>query len=119
MWRLLHDSLSTFLTLKDRGVNVQSSCPLCNEGDESSTHLFLHCTFSRAIQHGFHLAIHTSDFRHMTIVQWVRQTLQLYKKMEKNDMLYLQQVFVILWTIWTHKNLVVHEGNRQIQWKSH
>ena len=25
-------------------------------------------------------------------------------------MLYLQQVLVILWTIWTHKNLVVHEG---------
>ena len=25
-------------------------------------------------------------------------------------MLYLQGVFVTLWTIWTHKNLVVHEG---------
>ena len=46
----------------------------------------------------------------MSVVQWVGQILQLHKDMEQNNMLYLQGVFVTLWTIWTHKNLVVHEG---------
>lgn len=110
IWRLLHDSLPTFLTLKNRGIYVQSSCPLCLEEDESPSHLFLFFPFSRAIWHGSSLDKHISNFTYMSIVQCVGQILQLHKDMEQNNMLYLQGVFVTLWTIWTHRNLVVHEG---------
>ena len=48
IWRLLHDSLPTFHTLKSRGITNVGLCPLCDSGDESATHLFLHCPFSRA-----------------------------------------------------------------------
>ena len=48
IWRLLHDSLPTFHTLKSRGITNVGLCPLCDSDDESATHLFLHCPFSRA-----------------------------------------------------------------------
>lgn len=32
VWKLMHDSLPTFLTLKNRGISTHSSCPLCNTG---------------------------------------------------------------------------------------
>ena len=62
VWKLMQDSIPTFLTLKNRGISTTSTCPFCNEEDESRLYLFLHCTFARACWHGFALAIHTSDF---------------------------------------------------------
>ena len=48
IWRILQDSIPTFLTLKNKGIGTNSTCPLCNEDDESTSHIFLHCTFARA-----------------------------------------------------------------------
>ena len=67
VWKLLKDSLPTMLALKIRGITTDSSCPICNAEEESSTHLFLLCPFARAIWHGSTLAIHTSDFSNSSI----------------------------------------------------
>ena len=97
MWRLLNDSLPTFLTLKNKGIFVQSFLPLCDEEDESLSHLFLFCPFARATWYDSPLAIHTSNLNNISIMQWVGQILQTHKDMEQNKMLYLQGVSVTLW----------------------
>ena len=48
VWKDMHDSIPTFLNLCNRGINVHSTCPLCNSKDESTTHLFLYCPFALA-----------------------------------------------------------------------
>ena len=48
VWKDMHDSIPTFLNLCNRGINVHSTCPLCNSEDESTTHLFLYCPFALA-----------------------------------------------------------------------
>lgn len=68
VWRLIHDSLPTLLTLKNRGISTQSNCPLCNTEEESISHLFLHYSFARARWHDLTLAIHTSDLLNISML---------------------------------------------------
>ena len=109
VWRLCHDSLPTFLTLKNRDVRVDSSCPLCAEDEESSSHLLLFYTFAREVWHGTPLVVHTSDLRNVSVQQWLGQILLRHKNLDQDNMKYLQGIFTTLWSIWTHRNLVVHE----------
>ena len=111
VWKLMHDRLPTLLSLNNRGITTQSLCPSSNAEDESTTHLFLLCPFTRACWHGSALALHSSDFNNTTIQQWLASLLNRYKKKrEANSMEYLQAIFTTLWTIWNYRNRVVHEG---------
>ena len=91
VWRLLHDSLPTFHTLRSRGIPMSSLCPLCDEEEETTSHLFLFCPFARATWHGTSLAVHSSDFRNNSIQQWIRRLLQIQKKLEPDSMGYLKE----------------------------
>ena len=108
----MHDSIPTFLNLCNKGINVHSTCPLCNSEDESSTHLFLYCPFARAIWHGSSLVIHTSELNNVSVQGWVRSLLIRHKRMDQESMKYLQTLFTVLWSIWNHRNLVVHEDKQ-------
>ena len=78
-WKLMHDSLPTLLSLKNRGISTSSTCPLCNEEDESTTHLFLLCPFTRACWHDSTLAIHSSYFSNIFVQHWLTLLLSKYK----------------------------------------
>ena len=65
--KVMHESIPTFLNLCNRGINVHSTCPLCNSEDESTTHLFLYCPFARAIWHGSSSGIHTSELNNVSV----------------------------------------------------
>ncbi|KAL0001429.1 hypothetical protein SO802_015210 [Lithocarpus litseifolius] len=110
VWKLMRDRLQTMLSLFNRGISSLNLCPLCNEESESTTHLFLLCPFTRACWHGSGLAIHSYDFNSITVQQWLTSLLLKHKKKEVHSMEYLQAVFTYLWSIWTYRNRVVHEG---------
>ena len=79
VWKLMQDSLPTFLALKNRGICHHSTCPFCNEEEESTSHLFLHCTFTRACWHGSTLAIHTSDFDNISVQAWLNNIILRFR----------------------------------------
>lgn len=49
MWRILHDKMPTDDNLIQRGFQIPSICSLCGTTSESSTHLFLECSFAKEI----------------------------------------------------------------------
>ena len=110
VWKLLLDSIPTFSNLRSRGISTKSNCPFCNEHEETSTHLFLLCSFSRACWHGTTLAIHSSVFNKMFVQQWLIGVITMHNSKDPNIMNYLQALFTTLWSIWNHRNKVVHEG---------
>ncbi|XP_065618488.1 uncharacterized protein LOC112001839 isoform X1 [Quercus suber] len=112
VWKVMHDSIPTFLNLCNRGINVHSTCPLCNSEDESSTHLFLYCPFARAIWHGSSLGIHTYELNNVSVQGWVGSLLIRHKRMDQESMKYLQTLFTVLWSIWNLRNLVVLEDKQ-------
>ena len=83
---------------------------MCNEEEESLTHLFLHCPFARACWHDSMLSIHTTELNHISVQQWIEQLISTYNRNCVDLMCYLQDVFTILWTLWTHRNKVIHQG---------
>ena len=111
MWRLCHDSLPTFLTLKTRGIHVDSSSP-CVLRMRNLPHLMIFCTFAKAVWHDTPLAVHTSDLRNISVQQWLGQILLRHKNLDQDNMKYLQGIFTTLRSIWTYRNLVVHEGKQ-------
>jgi ribonuclease HI len=48
-WTLLHNSILTFDTLKRRGWNGPSRCPLCTNSEETISHLLYNCEFSKEV----------------------------------------------------------------------
>ena len=98
-WRILQDSIPTFLILKNKGIGTNSTCPLCNEDDESTSHIFLHCTFARACWHGYALAVRTSDLGSLSVQTWISNILLNFKQMDQGKMEYLPSIFSLLWTI--------------------
>ena len=106
----MHNALPTFLNLKQRGIILDPSCPFCHEEDEASTHFFLLCPFARACWHGSPLAIHASDYANVSIQLWLNNLLTRHTLKFPDSMDYLQAIFTFLWTMWTHRNKVVHDG---------
>ena len=110
IWKLMHNSLPTFLALTERGITNTSTCPLCNSDEESTSHLFLYCSFARAMWHGTTLAIQTSEQRNISVQNWIRNLLNRHERLDEVSMQYLQSIFSALWTLWNHRSMVVHEG---------
>ena len=76
---------------------------------KSTTHLFLICPFAKACWHGSPLAVHTSDLLGISVQQWLKGLIMSHSLDDKVFMEYMQNIFIILWTIWYHRNRVVHE----------
>jgi len=72
VWKLLHESLPTMTTLHSRGISNDVTCPLCNAEEETPTHLFLFCSFSRACWFGSDLGLHTSDIINVSVQSWLK-----------------------------------------------
>ena len=85
-------------------------CLICNEKEEIITHLFLQCSFARAVWHGSILEIRTSDLIHSIVKQWISNCISTSKSMKQNKISFLHSLFTILWSIWNYRNLVLHRG---------
>ena len=110
LWKFLHNCLPTFDNLRKRGIQVAGRCLMCDEMEESAVHLFLNCTCARAIWHGSNLGLRTSELEYTSAEQWLSQCIISSKDLEQSRMIYLQTIFTTLWSIWNHRNMVLHHG---------
>ena len=110
IWKLLHDSLPVFSILTSRVIAAPTICLLCDDSDETINHLFLNCPFARAVWHGSILGVRTSDLTNISVKQWIASFFTPTYRLEKCKMMFLQSCFTILWTLWNHKNMILHQG---------
>ena len=110
VWKLLHDCLPVKLMLANRGIPVVDVCPMCNGESESPSHLFLYCDLARAVWHGSELSIKTTELNQVLVKPWLARCILMNRKLDLKNLKILQTMFTTLWTIWNHRNQVVHEG---------
>ena len=110
MSKLLYDSQPTKATLHNKGINNDDICPLCNSDEETPTHLFLLCSFSRACWFGSDLGLHTSEITNVSVQIWLKDYIISYLNNEDQSLDILQSMFTVLWLIWNHRNRVLHQG---------
>ncbi|GKG39813.1 RNA-directed DNA polymerase, eukaryota, partial [Tanacetum coccineum] len=49
-WKIITDALPTRFNISRRGIEIDSiACPICNDGVESTSHLFFQCSLVRQI----------------------------------------------------------------------
>ena len=103
IWKLLHNGLQVKSILNIRGIASEPTCPLCSEDDETLSHLFLFCQFSRAVWHGKNLSIHTLDLNQTNAIQWLSGCILRTDLEPQEKDFYLQTICTTLWTLWTQK----------------
>ncbi|KAJ1688600.1 hypothetical protein LUZ63_012755 [Rhynchospora breviuscula] len=108
-WLALRNRINTRENLFIKGLQVDRSCPLCQNGVESTIHLFAQCLFALQIWDGFilqgeHLTLHgeLGDF-------WLRNRLLTSTAyMNNRDTVWM----AVMWNIWKMQNAVIFEDKR-------
>lgn len=55
LWRLAHNSLPRRLSIKRRGMEADTLCPVCQRKDEDGAHIFLQCKHVKPLWRGLQL----------------------------------------------------------------
>lgn len=87
--------------LRSKGVQTTIICPMCQIDVEHLLHVFLDCSFAKSCWSALGLQFDTS--RVESAPEW------LLEKLSNEDKEVLVQIAVVLWGIWSVRNLRVWE----------
>lgn len=67
IYKLLHESLPVLTNLNKRGIQTSNRCLMCEEDEETMSHLFLKCPFARAVWYESPFGIRTTELNHVSV----------------------------------------------------
>ncbi|XP_058749860.1 uncharacterized protein LOC131622856 [Vicia villosa] len=103
LWRLVKDILPTRSNICKKGINIDSSCPLCGCSPENSSHLFIHCDFVKRMFFAGPLGVRVPEIG--DVGDWL---LQVFRRKDPN----LEQVICFgLWKVWQARNALVFRNS--------
>lgn len=99
MWRALSGNLPTKDNLRNKRVEVDAWCPVCQRDAETTVHTLLTCTFSEECWKLSGIPKVTGQFQ--TFAEWFQLLLHKYRRNE------IHLAAVICWMIWKNRNDLV------------
>ncbi|XP_057425675.1 uncharacterized protein LOC130719041 [Lotus japonicus] len=103
VWRICVDAIPTRASLRRRSLDVDPSCPVCGQEEESASHLFLQCPLARGCWF-VHLGVHVEAG--MEIMDFMRAVLR------ERDSWVISQVQTVLYCLWEARNRWLFEERR-------
>uniref|UniRef100_A0A8R7TWE4 Reverse transcriptase zinc-binding domain-containing protein n=1 Tax=Triticum urartu TaxID=4572 RepID=A0A8R7TWE4_TRIUA len=105
LWRLSHYSLLLRMKLQNRGMEVDTRCPVCHRMDEDGGHCFLKCKFVKAVWRTTLL-----EESHMQLLNCPNAISMV------EDILHMEEekclkVCILLWLWWSERNRA-NQGER-------
>ncbi|KAF9592290.1 hypothetical protein IFM89_013516 [Coptis chinensis] len=112
LWQCCKGLVPTSELLASKGFVVDSSCSLCNHGDDSQYHIFLQCPFARAIwlQQQLHALVNIQALSFSQCFQNVMKSLLSLSRHQTND--YIIRFGASLWWIWKCRNESRFDGSQ-------
>ncbi|KAL2938021.1 hypothetical protein RDABS01_021470 [Bienertia sinuspersici] len=105
-WKLVHNALPTRHNLWKRKICSTSSCVFCGNM-ETSSHLLIHCEFSKRIWKACNLGINIEANEQIGVSSWFRNMFcYLFKNRTDQTQSWVSLVATI-WAIWLHRNDVI------------
>lgn len=111
VWKAAHSILPNNMRVTAILPNINASCKLCNNGDESLTHLFLQCNFVSQVWMHLNFDMRyvvngTNDFH-----DWLND---MYNNQDRNENVMEWDVFcsIVIWHIWKARCNLVFQKNK-------
>ena len=105
LWRCCRNILPTFEALNHRGMDVEDTCPSCNEDPESCLHALLSCKLIHSLWIASGLPF-VQEFDHdMPFISWLAIALTWWSKTDFNFFA------IILYKMWERRNNILHDPN--------
>uniref|UniRef100_A0A2N9FJC4 laccase n=1 Tax=Fagus sylvatica TaxID=28930 RepID=A0A2N9FJC4_FAGSY len=71
-WKILHHALPLKTELNKRGINCANTCSLCNSTTETMEHIFLQCSFARAVWLGVNITTASINANNIAVDHWIQ-----------------------------------------------
>ncbi|GJW97306.1 RNA-directed DNA polymerase, eukaryota, reverse transcriptase zinc-binding domain protein [Tanacetum coccineum] len=109
-WKIKMDALPTRLNISRRGMDIQSlSCPICDCGVESSSHLFFQCNLVRQVVRKISSWWNIDYVDVNSYEEWLIWLISL--RLTAKLKVVLEEVFYVLWwSIWSFCNKLLFES---------
>lgn len=104
LWRLTRSIPPTRANLSKKGIQLDQTCPLCNNAIETSDHLFTECSISKLTLFASTLGGHSPH--QADIIGW------LLKWLTCKDVENSQLFCTLLWMLWKARNEAVFKNTR-------
>ncbi|GJW89592.1 RNA-directed DNA polymerase, eukaryota [Tanacetum coccineum] len=110
-WKIRNDALPTRFNISGRGMDIQSiSCPICENGVESSEHLFFKCYLIREIGCKIASWWNINNVKVNSYEEW--KTWLISCRMESKLKQMFEGVWYSLWWhIWSYRNKILFDDN--------
>jgi len=106
-WRACRDALPTCVNLYKRGVEVDVICPVCGNGYETTTHIFLDCDLAVEYWSKSPFRFCTRDRHEHDFGSWCHGTTKLLDKAQCG------LLATLLWGLWLTRNRWVFDRKRE------
>ncbi|KAK9929437.1 hypothetical protein M0R45_026537 [Rubus argutus] len=100
-WKACANILPTRGRLSERGIDIDTQCPLCDEEVETPMHVLRDCTIASEVLSIAPLALVTSATIHSCVHSWLLDQLRHLSKSSFSLLL------MLLWAIWRNRNSTV------------
>ncbi|KAK6122177.1 hypothetical protein DH2020_044081 [Rehmannia glutinosa] len=99
VWRLATNSLPLRQNLRRKKIITDTSCPLCDQDEETTIHRAIDCDFARQCWALSNLPHSTWNHRDRDVEIWLRN---FHNKLDYNQW---RLAMIILWYMWQQRNL--------------
>ena len=111
LWLCMHNSLLVKAVLAMRGIIQDSSCPLCNNSQETIRHLLIECVVAKEFWHKLMVPPEmVSSFVDMDLFCWLKANCQS-KVFHSSSVPWTFVFSFAIWNLWKHRNGMVFNNN--------
>ena len=115
IWMCFHESLATRERLASRGMQIETSCPLCLQAPESIIHMLRDCYLASNCWQSISDGNINPDFASMDLQRWLEDNCKSQKRHQANFLPWSTLFSFEIWTIWQHRNKVVFKNQPPCQ----